>query len=784
MRALNRKLLRNLWQLKGQGAAIAAVIGVGVAMFVMSFTSLDALRLSQESVYSDQRFADVFVSLKRAPVSLERRLLELPGVATLESRVQAPLNIPLENVDKPVTGLAISIPDGRQPQLNRLFIRRGQLPPADRHDQIVISEAFAQVHDLTPGDAVPVIINGRYQQLIISGIGLSPEFIYQIKPGDLFPDYERYAVIWMNRSALESAFNMEGAFNSLVISLSADSSHEEVITRLDLMLAPWGGQGAHDRDDQLSHRYLEQELAQLEAMAMVLPLIFIGVAAFLLNVVAARLIRTQREQIAVLKAFGYTRLAVAGHYLGLVLVVVVIGSCLGVLLGSWLANEVARLYQEFFRFPWLEFRLSPAVVINAILIAGGATVIGTLTAVYQAFRLAPAEAMRPAPPARYRKTLLERMGVTWLSQPARIIWRNLERQPVKGGLSILGIALAVGMVMVTMFQQDAIDHMMDVQFRLAQQQDATVTMTEPTAPGALFELAALPGVHRVEGFRTTPVILRYGHREFRTALQGYPADRQLVRVLDAGMNPVSIPEHGVLLTDHLAAILEVEPGDSLQVAVLEGRQPQLSVPVAGLVTEYIGVGAYMDLQSLTRLLGEADTVNGAFLAVDQVSMTGVNAQLARMPRIAGVTFRADTVQAFEDMMGETIIVFTTVSLMMAGLIAFAVVYNNARIAFAERGRELASLRVLGFTRREIAVILLGELLVLTLLALAPGFALGAGLCWLLTQAMQTDLFRIPLVLSGETFVLAALVVLAATLLSALIIGRSLGKLDMVSALKN
>lgn len=770
-------------QLKGQGIAIAAVIAIGVAMYVMSLTALESLRLSQESVYQTQRFAHVFANLKRAPESLAERLRAIPGVANLETRVQAPLNIQLPNFDDPITGIAISIPDGNQPQLNRLFLRAGSLPESGRDEQILISEAFAEAHGLLPGDRLPVVINGRYQRLLITGIALSPEYIYQIRPGDLFPDFARYAIVWMNRNALEAAFNMDGAFNNVVLSLAPGHAPEGVIAGIDLLLEPWGGLGAYSRDDQLSHRYLEEELEQIETMAFFLPLIFISVAAFLLNVVAARLIRTQREQIAVLKAFGYDSVTVAVHYLALVLIVVLLGSIVGVALGVWMASGMAGIYQDFFRFPWLEFRLRPTVALTAVAIAGGATALGTLSAVYRAFRLPPAEAMRPEPPASFRRTLIERLGIRWLSQPSRIILRNIERQPVKASFSIIGIGFAVAMMMLTGFQQGAVNYMLDVQFRLAQQQDVTITFIEPIHRRALHELRSLPGVRYAEGFRAAPAILGYGHREYRTAVQGYAPENQLFTLLDNQLQPIVIPAEGILLTDHLAYLLGVAPGDRLQVKVQEGRRPHLDIPVTGLVTEFIGVGAYMQQSTLNRYLREGDTISGAFLAVDAELLPELNRRLQEMPRIAGVVRRDSSIDAFDRMMAETIFVFTLFSAVMAGSIAFAVVYNNARIAFAERGRELASLRVLGFTRAETAFILLGELLLLTFVALPVGFVLGNGLCWLLTWGMQTDLYRIPLIINPQTYAVAAIVVLLATGLSALMIMRELGRLDMVSALK-
>lgn len=783
MRALNTKMLRMLWTLKGQGAAIALVMAAGVATFVMALSALDSLRLTQQRVYVDQRFADIFADLKRAPLSLVQRLAEVEGVGTLETRVIAPLNVRLALQSDPITGLALSIPDGTQPQLNRLFLKAGQFPDAERGDEVLVSEAFAEAHGLRPGDTLAVVINGRYRNLQISGLALSPEYIYQIRPGDMFPDYARYAIVWMNRRSLAAAFGMEGAFNNLILTLAPGAREGQVITELDGLLAPYGGLGTYNRADQTSHRYLHEELTQLGNMARLLPLIFIGVAAFLLNVVTARLIRTQREQIAVLKAFGYSSLAVALHYLSLIVLIALIGSLLGVVLGTWLAHALAEMYQEYFRFPWLSFRVRPGVVALAVGLSTGAAALGTLGELRRAFRLPPAEAMRPEAPPRYRRALFEKLGVRWLSQPTRMILRNIERQPIKSGLSILGTAFAVGIMMLSGFQRGAIDHMLEVQFHLSQKQDVTVSFTEPTSTRALDSLRALPGVYHAEGFRSAPVILRHGHLQYRSVLQGLPEDGRLFSVLDADLQPLQLAGDGVVLTDHLAGILGIRPGDSLEVQVQEGRRPVLEIPVAGLVKEYVGVGVYATQTYLSRLLKEAPSINGAFLAVAPEHMDSLNETLERMPRVLGVTERTRNIKAFHELMDETMLVFTFFSLVMAGSIAFAVAYNNARIAFAERGRELASLRVLGFTRAETAFILLGELLLLALLALPPGFLLGAGMCWLLTVGMQTDIYRVPLVLSPDTFAMAALVVLVATLLSALLIWRNLARLDMVRALK-
>jgi putative ABC transport system permease protein len=506
VKALTRKLLRDIWQMRGQVLAIGVVIAGGMATLIMALSSLDSLYLTRESFYRDYRFAHVFASLTRAPESLREIIEAIPGVQQVETRVVAAANLDIPNFPKPATGLITSLPDGRNAELNRLFLRSGRLPAADRGIEIVVSEAFADAHGFQPGARLRAVINGLSHQLEIVGIGLSPEHIYQIKPGDLFPDFEGYGVLWMNRSPLAAAFDMEGAFNALTLTLSRDARALDVIDRLDVLLAPYGGTGAIDRADQLSHRYLELELEQLQSMAIIFPTIFLAVAVFLLNVVLSRLISTQRGLIAILKAFGYSHSQVGLHYLQLMLLIVTLGLTMGLALGAWLGQLIAELYRTFFHFPYLDYYLGSRVIATGVLVTLAAGFLGTFSAVWRAVRLPPAEAMRPEPPPSFRPSLIERLGLQPLfSQSARMVLRNIERRPVKSLLSMAGIAMACGILMVGRFQQGAVDYLIMVQYGLAQRDDLTVTFTDPTSRRVIHELMALPGCIASNHFGVRPL---------------------------------------------------------------------------------------------------------------------------------------------------------------------------------------------------------------------------------------------------------------------------------------
>ncbi|MSR57666.1 MAG: FtsX-like permease family protein [Planctomycetaceae bacterium] len=785
MRAIDRKLVRDILHMKGQVIAICAVIACGVATFVMSLSALEALRGTQQTYYDRYRFADIFAGLKRAPNTLASRIAEIPGVAHVQTRVSREVLLDVPGLSEPAVGRLISIPEKPSVDLNALHLRAGRWIEPGRDSEVIASEGFAQAHGFEIGDHVTAIINGRKKRLQIVGLALSPEYVYTIRLGSLVPDDKRFGIFWMGRRALGSAFNMEGAFNDVALGLSPQADEQEVIERLDELIEPYGGFGAHARRDQISNRFLSDEIRQLERMGTIVPSIFLAVAAFLLNVVLSRIIALQRDQIAALKAFGYSNLAVGFHYLKLVLLVVIVGVAAGSGVGSWLGLKITQIYTRFYKFPMLQFALPPKVVVMALGISSLAGIGGTLNVIRRAIRLPPAEAMRPEPPANFRPTILERLGLAhWLSQPARMILRHIERRPLKAFLSSFGMALAVAILMLGRFSADALDHILDVQFGLQQRQHIGVNFVEPTSLSGLHELQHMPGVIYVEPRRMTPVRFRHGHIERRTLILGLTDDPQLNALMDDELHHVALPPEGLVLNFKLAEMLGVKVGDLLTVEVLEGARPVREVPVAALMQEYLGTFAYMNLRALNHLLREGDSLNEVYLTADDKYVDQLYARLKQTPRVSGITIKKVSVRSFRDTIMENMLQMQFFNVMFACIIAFGVVYNTARVALSERGRELASLRVLGLTRGEISFILLGELAVVTLLALPMGVGMGWSLVKVVCGFLDTEMYRIPFIIAPATYGFSVLVVIAAALVSGLIVRRRLDHLDLVAVLKS
>ena len=790
MSALDRKLLRDLRLMWSQVLTIALVVASGLGGFITSLSAVDSLALARDRFYASGHFADVFASVKRAPNSLAATLLATPGVADVQTTIEQVVRIELPGVADPVLGQLIGVDPLLPARMNQVRLRNGSLLDtsteglrlADQAIPALVSAAFADARGLRPGARVSALINGKRRNLQITGIALSPEFIFAGAQG--VPDPRGFGVFWVPRDALAAAYDMDGAFNRVAVKLAPGASEAAVLDALTAQLTRYGGREAHGRKDQASHAILDSEIKQQRVLGTLLPSIFLGVAAFLLNVVVSRLVATQREQIAALKALGYPNLSIGVHYLKLVLVIVVVGLVLGVLLGDVLGRQFLHLYAQSFQFPIFEYRMAPWLLVVGIGITLCTAVLGTLNAILATVRLAPAEAMRPQAPGRYRRTLMERLGITRISPALRMILRNMERRPLRTALSIGGVAASVAIVVMGNFFSDAINYIVDAQFNVALRSDVVLWLPEAADDAARHELARLPGVTMVESGRDVPVRFINGHLSERGAVQGMARHAELRRIVDIDKRVASqLDGDGLVMTDRLADKLGLRVGQTVRIEVLEGQQRTVRVPLTATVREMMGLNAYMERRALNRLLQEGDLSTQFALAIERGREPELLQATKQMPRVIGAFSKATVLRNMQEVSARNIRIMSTVLTLFATVIAVGVVYNNARIALAERTWELASLRVLGFTRAEVSGLLLGEMAIGIALALPLGMAMGYGVVHLVSKLVASDQFLFPVVIQPSTYAWSALVVLAAAAASALVVRRRIDKLDMVAALK-
>ena len=785
MRALDRKLLRDLRLLWSQALTIALVVGSGVAGFLSTLSAVDSLAAARDDYYAKAHFADVFATVRRAPLSVVPALAGAPGVADVQVTVEQTVRIGLPGSDDPVLGHLIGLDPAQPPRLNQPSLRTGRWPAAgmggDQALEAVVSEAFATARGLAPGDAVTALVNGRKRALRIVGIGLSPEYVFAGYGG--MPDMRGFGVFWVDHDALASAYDMRGAFNRVAIRRTPGAPEADTLAAVEAVIARWGGRDAHGRDGQMSHAMLENEIGEQRVLGTVLPAIFLAVAAFLLNVVVARLVATQREQIAALKALGYANARIAAFYLSLVLVIVALGVLLGIAGGKWLGHATTGLYADFFRFPSFEHRLAPGLVLLAAGIAAGTATLGTLNTIAATARLAPAEAMRPPAPGRYRRTLVERLGLTRLPTGLRMVLRAMERRPWRTALSVGGIAASLAIVVMGNFFRDAIDTIVDSKFHLEMRSDVLLWMPDPVHTDAARALARLPGAIEVEPGRDVPVRLVNGHRSERVTLQGWEAVPRLQRIVDVDRREVRPRDDGLVLTDRLARKLGLRVGDPVRIEVLDGDGRVRVLPLRATAREMMGLNAYLERRALNRLLGEDDVATRFSVAVERGREAAFLHAAMDTPRVAGAFSKATLWRNMQQVSARNVRIMSAILTTFAVVIAVGVVYNNARIALAERGWELASLRVLGFRRAEVARLLLGELGLAILVALPLGMLLGYGLVHLVVGLLRSDQFLFPVVIQPRTYAWAAIAVVAAGLASAAIIRRRINRLDLVAVLK-
>lgn len=781
---LDRKLFRDLRRMKGQAVAVSLVMACGLAMMVMSRSLIYSLENTRLAYYQSNRFAEVFVSLKRAPLSVVERVRALPGVAAVEPSVAAQVTLDIPGLDEPATGLVRSMPNGHEPELNRLFLRAGRwLEPGSR-GEVLVGEAFAEANHLVPGDEITMILNGRKQRLRLAGIVLSPEYVFESRPGSALPDNRTYGIFWMPYEELANAFDLKQAFNSLALSLVPGVGERTVIADLDRLLLPYGGRGGYGRKDHPSHIRVSDEIRVLTILSVGFPLVFLSVAAFMTNAVLSRLLTLQRDQIAILKAFGYTDRQIALHYLKFAFVFVIGGTVVGTLGGIVQGFKLVEMYHLFFRFPELRFQLEPISLVLSLGVAAIAAGVGVYGSVRRAARLPPAEAMRPEPPANYRPAMVERLGIAhWFSNTFRIAVRNLERKPAQVFFTVTGLALSTGILIIPNCFRDSVAQLLEFQWDTVQRQDVSVGLLEPDTEAAKHPLAQLPGVMSVEPFRYASARVHFGPRRRQLAIHGMDPGSLHERVIDSNYRVVAIPPEGLVVSSKLGEVLGARVGDRVEVEFLEGRRRRVEVVLAAFSEDFSGLMAHMDRRALNRLLGEGDVITGASFRVDTARWVDFLRELKVQPRVSWVVVKESLRANFRKTTAASINLIQSIYMMFATIVAFGVVYNNARISLAERARELATLRVVGFSQREVGGVLITELVLLALLAVPLGLVFGTFLAQGILQAVNTETIRLPTVLTARNYAFAVMTVTLASTCSAVIVLRTLKQLDLVGALK-
>lgn len=785
LRSLLRELRARFWPLLILGLLGAVGVGCLVGMLGV-FYDLDATRAR---FYRAQRLADLSVSLKRVPESALEPTRRLPNIRYLEGRVRIEARVQLTGVAEPITSTALSLRRVRRPVLNDVLLVSGGWFEGTRDDQVLLHDAFAKARGLHPGDRLDALILGRQQRLLVVGTVLAPEFVYVLPPaGGIVPDPARTGVLYLPLDTLQDWAGLHGAFNEL-LGLAWDLRPRQLRNTLKLVeeeLDPYGVAVSLTQPELPSVQFLANELEELQVSATVLPAICLGVVALVLNVVTGRLVAQQRTTIGTLRALGYTKAFIVRHFLGYGVVVGLSAGLLGLLLGLWIQDAMIRLYQEYYELPRIEPGFYPALLAVSLVTSLGAALAGTVQATLRAAALAPAEAMRPPPPEKGGRTLLERVPALWRPLPfwVKLVLRTTLRNPFRSLVNVLTSLVATALLVETLSMVAALQVMIDHEFLRTSHQDITIGLREPVGRGAVGEIARLPGVVLVEPQLGVSADFSHGPFEKRTGITGLAEGNTLFTPLAADGEPLPIPDEGLVLARKLAEILQARPGDMVRLRPLLGTRQVREAQVVAVVDTYMGLGAWCRLEYLSRLIGEEWAANA--LLVDLAHprpSAALLAELSRRPAVVGVEERVLALEKIEQILEQSFGTSLLILVLFSGLLAFGSLLNTALVSLSERSREVGTLRVLGYTPAMVARIFAAETALQSALGIALGLWGGIGLVHLVSRAYSQELFRVPAVIPTVTLVQAALLMVLFVSAAQLVLWRLVATLPWLEVFK-
>lgn len=769
MRALHRKLIRDLRGSAGTLLSVVAIIAIGTGSFIGLGSAQRILESSQAAYYRTYRFADFWIDVKKAPLTEVERIAAMPEIAAIDARVIFDVILDLDGEPKPITGRLISTPArGFDRTLNGICLIRGSGFSDDRNEEAIISEAFAAAHHLEVGDRIHVILNRKRESFVIVGTAISPEYVYMVRgPGDLIPDPHRFGILYVKDDYARDVLDFKDACNQIVGQV-VPGTHDQIdviLDRIDRALHPFGVLELTPRRRQASHRFLSDEIKGLAVSATIMPAVFLGVAALVLNILMIRLAQRQRTVIGTLKAIGYTDRAVMVHFLSFGVAVGLIGGLAGAALGIGLTHLMLDAYREFFQFPTFLYRSYPDLMLFGLMISVAFSLVGTIRGVREVLRLQPAEAMRQRPPDRGGSIFLERFPRIWrlFGFRTHMALRSLFRNRTRTVTAIVATALATSIIFMSIASYDSFLYLVQYQFDMVAHSDVDIGMRDEASMRALYEARSLPGVDYAEPLLGVRCDLRHGRNARRMVITGLSESHRLTTPMDADQKPIRIPDDGLVLSRKLAELLDVRVGDKLEMTPVRGRRETRHVRVASIVETFLGMDCYADIRYLSRVVGESLAINAVQLAVSPAKVGELLRDIKTIPNAQGLGVRADAKASIEQTLVDTSLFSIGIMVIFAGVIAFGSTLNNALIEIGDRLREISTLRVIGYHPGQIAGILFRQSLATFVVGLLLAFPLGYYMVRLIATAYDSELYRMPVII--RPVVVVYTVVLASTFMA-------------------
>ena len=780
-----RKMFRDILENKVAYIACAIVIAIGLMTYTSMSIAKDGLFNAKDHFYQEYSFADGFAKVKAIPITRVQALEEIDGIDVVSGRLVKDVRVLMPDTKENVYLRLISLhaPEGNE--LNGIKLEKGAFP-ATNQQQVLVADKFYEAHKLQIGNKINVIIEGKQVELAVSGTGMSPEYIYALKElQSVASDPSTFEVAYVPYEDMEQLFNQNGLVNEISFTLKPGVAFEDVEQAVKSDLERYELESLYAAKDQLSNAMLTEELKQLERMASSLPVIFLIIAAIILYIMLKRLVESQRGQIGTLKAFGYLRSEILSHYLWYGIFIGIFGGVLGGILGIWVSKYFLQIYQMFFNLPDIGAHTSMKYFYLGIIMAVLFSAVASFQGVRGVISLQPAEAMHPVVPTFVKKTFLEKIPGFWraFNVQGRMAIRNLLRNKNRSIFTLIGMIFTFSM-MASFFSLSSMSETMIMdQFTRVQKQDVKLTFVKPMPrSNVIRELNDVDGIKRVEPFLEIPVSLKFLNHKKDVIALGISDGSELYNVFDKDGNRLEVPKSGMMVSEQVANKLGVQVGDVLQVESIFAKDEKLNVKIEKIIPQYLGANIYMNQDVLLGLLKQGEMMTSALNAIDERAIPSLKDEYRASKYISIIEVRQEMIDKYEELMGSATYALWVMAIISI-ITGFAIVYNSSIISLAERKRELASLRVMGMTPKEVMEVVSVEQWFIGF----SGMIAGIPLAFLMSQAMSTsmsnDLYTIPPGTSGNAIVLAFIGTIFAIAVSQVSISRKVKQLDLVAVLK-
>jgi putative ABC transport system permease protein len=790
MLSLDKKLLRELWKIKGQVLAVTSVIACGITMYIAFYSAFLNLELSRDTYYAKYRFHDFSIQMEKAPLNSVFKIQNLPGVRAVSGRVVKDVTVSLKDKDELIIGRIIGLDSRKKSIIDNIHLVSGRLLTPGETNVCLVDDKFLKANKLNTGDFITVTLNGRKQNLKIIGTAMSPEFIYAIRNAfEIIANPEKFGIIWVNDDWIDTAFNMKGFYNEIIGEVYEQDNLDNILDSAGKILDSYGVYSKVKRKDQISNFIINSKIDGIKGASKTVPVIFLMIASVILLIVISRLVKRERTFIGLLKAYGYTNLEISFHYIKFASVIGLIGGLMGIAFGEWLSFGLINIYAQSFTFPELQFKFYTSSAVIGVLISLTCSLISALIAVEGVVKIMPATAMKESISSLVSvKTPFERIKIVWdnVSFTNKIILRNVWRYPFRSAFTAVGVMLSTTILFLGYFMNDSMGFLVDYQFNKIQKEDIKITFYLERNIKAFYEALRFPNIKKAEPMLLYPFELKNKWHIKQSVIYGLKKQPQLFGLINSDGKEIEAPSYGILLSERIARELDVKKGSKLIIKPLMGKiDTEKEVIVAGTIKLYMGDGAYMNIDTLSNLLGNSTILNSILLKVDSPQdIPELNKIFKDIPAISSVELKKDVIDNFSKNIANSLSSMNVIFTIFAGIIAIAVIYNSTVINITEREREIASLQVLGFTESEVGRIVFNENIWLSLIGMFLGLPAGYLLCKVMTATVyNTDLFRLPFYVSNRTYIICAFTMTFFVFMTNMYMKKRIAKIDLVEVLK-